>query len=237
MSNFIISLSDAENIVENFQDKIPAVENIVQYGGIIDLNSLPFLNNPPLVYKGLMAWFGLNEQNELVLFFEDDVFYDPNNLPKKPSKQNLIESDRLIRKEYLGTILNGRIQNLSVPEVILNKKDKITPYGQVISAIKKFENLFPKDPAGQPFNKYPFGFFENDQIEDFSIFMNQSDLKYLSYFFAYDDKVIYHAQTNRIRIVLVGLNSKGSPIINGRLEAGYSDGILLQNSWPPPPNS
>ena len=236
MSNFIIPLQDAESLVENFQIKTPNEDPRVKFGGIINIESLPFIKNPPLVYKGFMAWFGLNLQDELVLFFEDDVYYNPNNLPTKPSKSHLLESDRIISKGFLGNRPNRRIQDLSVPSVILDRKDKLTPYGQVISCINRFKNHFPSDQAGKPLNKFPFGFFENDTIVDFSIFLNQPNLKYIAYFFGFDDSKPEYVATNRIRIVLAGLSDQGI-LLSKKDESNLNDGVLLQYSWPPPPNS
>ncbi|WP_297338537.1 hypothetical protein [Algoriphagus sp.] len=236
MNNFIIPLQQAEGLVENFQVNIPKEDPVVQFGGIIDVESLPYIKNPPLIYKGFMAWFGLNQRDELVLFFEDDVYYDPNNLPTKPSKSSLLESDRIINKGYLGTSPNRRIQDLSVPSMVLGRKDKFTPNSQVISAINRFKNLFPLDSNRKPFNNYPFGFFENNTIVDFSIFLNQPNLKHIAYFFGYNDLNPEYIATNRIRIVLAGLSDKGV-LLPSYNEANMEDRVLLQYSWPPPPNS
>lgn len=84
----------------------------------------------------------------------------------------------------------------------------------------------PYDDEGKLFNKYPLGFFENEFDKDVETFLAQTDLTYVKYFYGYDDSSPHHKETNRIRIVLICVDSKGNCFVPSLLK---TEPLILQN--------
>lgn len=243
MSDFIISWQTCEFLLENFQLEIPDKNKKYECGGIISLSSLPSYQRKFLGYRGLMAWFGLTKNNKLKLFFEDDVSYDPNKAPCTPgtpiclpNHENLVESKRILERKNLGLETNKKLRGFNLRDVG-NKQDSKSPKDTIVNdAINKFRNEFPKKDNNE-FNKYPYAFFEVEiQGGDVNNFLKQTGLSEIAYFFGYDDSDPDYFDTNRIRVILVGLNQ------NGEILTPTKDGVdltkevmILQNSWPPNP--
>lgn len=243
MSDFIITWQTCEFLLENFQLEIPDKNKKYECGGIISLSSLPSYQRKFLGYRGLMAWFGLTKNNKLKLFFEDDVSYDPNKAPCTPgtpiclpNHENLVESKRILERKNLGLETNKKLRGFNLKDVG-NKHDSKSPKDTIVNdAIIKFKKDFPKE-NGNEFNKYPYAFFEvESQGGDVNSFLNQDGLSKIAYFFGFDDSSPAYINTNRIRVILVGLNENGDILVQKNVRGGLNKEIMiLQNSWPPNP--
>lgn len=238
MSEFLIEIEDAERIVRNFHEKVPQFGGLTCFGGVLNPSSLlqesgKSDNIDPKSFRGFYFWFGLNEKEELTLYFETGLEYDPSNLPKEPTKEFLFTSSRLISKEYLGSQV-GFIRGARIPEEILGKDDFQVSKELVKNAIQRFNEKFPKDSKGESFNKFPFGFYEINRFEDFNKFIKQDDLNQIAYIFAFNESHSGYFETNRIRVVLVGIDSNGT-LLGGKKSSDLVKSICLQYSWPPKP--
>lgn len=242
MFEFLIEVEEAEKIVKNFHEKVPQFGGLTCFGGVLTPSSWLHENGKPenidpKSFLGFYFWFGLNENDELTLYFETGLEYDPSNLPKEPTKEFLFTSSRMITKEYLGSQDGFLIRGTRIAEEILSKNDFQVSKREVIEAIRRFKEKFPKDSKGESFNKFPFGFYETNRFGDFSRFSNQSGLRSIGYLFAFDESKQVYIQTNRIRVVLIGIDINGNLLSNSNLGNLTQKFIILQTSWPPPPSS
>jgi hypothetical protein len=231
MDGYRISKEDANKMIEGFKTQFSSKGNGILAGGIIEPSSL--YEASLIDFFGSMAWFGYDRE-ELYLYFEKNARYDPDNLPKFPVSNFLSKSNRPIRISEIG-ISSSPLNSLKLNvENVESRDDQITR-GDVISSVNQFKNNFPKDQEGKDYNKYPFGFFENRVNQDVLEFLSQEGLNSVAYFFGYDDTTPYYVSTNRIRIVLTGVRTNGTLILQKNIGGVIEDAILLQKSWPPPP--
>lgn len=244
MKPFEITKQHAEYLLENYKSKIPLTKLTYKYGGIISVSSLPSYKMNFDNYKGLMAWYGLNNKNQLILLFEDNVWYDPENPPCSinnpdclPENEELIESKRILKNKNFGKKKNERLKGFNL-DGIGNEKDEFPSKEEgVKDAIEKFKKSFHRDSQNEKFVKYPYAFFMKDDEGDVYKFLQQDGLVNIAYFFGFDDSDNAHKMTNRIRVVLIGLDGNGKFLKKkeGKEELLSEDGMILQNSWPPNP--
>jgi hypothetical protein len=221
MSNYKIGFKEASRLVLNFltQKRLVDYANKKSLGGILYKENLI---KEGFEYFGLMAWFCWYVDIPF-LAFEQGKF-DPENPSREPNGE-LFKSENLF-------LYNGGVFAQDVEDFIANPIDtsKLVPNTK-ISKIDAIELLggIPSDRKGRIFNQYPFSFFENHTDRDVEDFLKQDDLAFVKYYYGFDDSKPEFEISNRIRVILVGVNSKGNSILTG------PDSIILQHSWPPPP--
>jgi len=235
------NLKDAAWLIYAFLKK-PKLYTIASHeaiGGTINKNifynggSLIY-NGGSLIYYGSMGWYCRNvEGGNYPKFFLalEDGEYNPDDVPKIPN------SDILFYPKHTFTFNKKEFSETDVFDMLRNDQfalegDSEIPKNQVI----KFLGNKPLDPSRKKFNQYNCSFFENRNVlnPDVSDFLNIPNMVAIRYYFGFDDSDISHIQSNRIRIILIGVDKDGkniAPENNLTVESNF----LLQNSWPPPP--
>ncbi len=243
MPSYRINTQLAISLVEAFvnQQELKSVATSKAMGGTINKISLfgrpkiasifklkmAMLIQPPELYNGNMAWFCWNEfeLNSLPSFFlafEQNDSYETNPVPRYPDMRELMMpmSSFSYNEENVGYLLSNHQLDPS------QYNDVVVPRRDVMQYVQNFNDRGPDDANGK-FNKYPFAFFENEKSGDVQQFLNQPDIQFVRYYFGYDAKFI---TSNRIRIILVPVDSNGQNIFNDKAST-----VILQHSWPPPP--
>ncbi|WP_194976515.1 hypothetical protein [Aquiflexum lacus] len=236
--SYEISPNDAAWLVYNFM-KQPALCEIGSkeaIGGIIEKSTLMDPNKEDMLpFKGTMAWFCRNEDPNLelpkcFLAFEQGE-YRPERVPGRPKKKTLLYSDKIIlcdkpqitEKDILDLILDSNPVHKSEDKEI------------DVDTVRKLRTKFGKDPRGRKFNRYYCSFFENEGVinEEVKNLVKNADVEYIKYFFGYDNSHKKYFSSNRIRLILMGYNSNG--LLFKNIDFREKSGLILQNSWPPPP--
>lgn len=235
MDTYKISLDKATALVLAFINR-PELKSIAfeeAIGGTVFAESIK--KPAGILYEGSMGWYcrnttGIKEYPKLFMAFEDSV-YDPTNVPKEPIGEELIYSGRTF-------VYSGRIDSQSVRDMLSLDRYPLVPDQKIPkSDLMNFLTQMPMDHNQKPFNKFKCSFFENrgaDGRRDVDEFLDHQDLVAVRYYFGYDESDVYYFDSNRIRVVMIGVDREGRnilPIVGLR---EISDG-MLQNSWPPPP--
>ncbi|WP_192345903.1 hypothetical protein [Algoriphagus sp. Y33] len=226
---FKISLSDANSLVDCFLKEFQG-SKFQTIGGVINKSS--FINMPFVPFKGTMCWFGLEGENKLKLFFEPNVDYIPTDVPFYPISEDLWDPFFLLDQSMISAPGGGNPINNIKFTISQGVGDTIISRKNCLNHIADFSWKFPKNGI-ERYNNYSLGFFETNNFPEVSGFLNSSEVHYIAYFFGLDMSPHYKG-SNRIRIILVGLDSKGNmllPAKNDSIEEPY----LLQYSWPPKP--
>lgn len=189
------------------------------------------------VNQGVLLWYcfrgGANP--ELFLALEHLNEYDPHNLPRRPVSNELTlpstifysnsavgRNEESIR-DYLRTATGDQSQWNTAPA------EEINAY--VISA----DSLFGiyRDAQGERYNNYMFGFFSARHEAAFEAFVESAgENGYIRYYFGYDER----DRPNRVRIILMAVDSRGINQSMARINDGDGGGSM-QRSWPPPPEN
>lgn len=189
------------------------------------------------IFSGLLFWFCLDQSipnvNRLYLAVEPmyDFTYPKgqtefDNTKWEPSLEKLlIPCQYFIKSIYRNS--SKEIENLL--KIHTNTDFEKTEYleNKIINDDSiKFKNSFFNQ-----FQTYPFAYFISEEHGNryFENFFNSGAVKYVRYYFGFDDGDF----PNKIRLILVPVDGGGKNINNTSI---YSD-YLLQKSWPPPPNS
>lgn len=187
--------------------------------------------------QGVLLWycFRAGQNPELFLALEHLESYDPHNVPRKPISTSLTLPSTIFRaspatmnsedaiREYLRTASGD------LPTWTTASAETINRY--VISA----DSLFGvhRDPYGERYNNYMFGFFSVLHEAAFQAFVESAgENGYIRYYFGYDER----DRPNRVRIILMAVDAKG----NNQAMARVTDdggGGSMQRSWPPPPDN
>lgn len=233
-----INFDEAVKLVHNFlhQSGLPDIAKDKAIGGIMHKASLQ-KKNPSIVFQGQMAWFCMpNDTNstypKFFLAFEDGE-YDCANVPSGPKSEKLMFSRELLNfsqeKPSIVDVRNFLNSGFNIPR---NPDESISR--EDCKAMRSHVGL---DSSGNHYNKYFCGFFENRGLvsDEYSKFIDNPDLKYVAYFFGFDDSTDDYKNTNRIRIILMALDGNGQ-LVQEASELTSAPRIL-QASWPPPPNN
>ncbi|WP_373497719.1 hypothetical protein [Aquiflexum sp.] len=233
-----ISLAKAVQLIYSFllQPKLHQLGTDVAIGAILDKDSLK-QRKPAIDFFGSMSWFCRNQDSgngfpKLFLAFEDGV-YDIAMVPTQPKNPELVYSTRHLKfpKGVISEnlIMNYLENNLNVP----HSNDLIIPKSKVI----EFRSKIEKDLIGWNYNRYYCSFFENRGIvsNEFNELLANKDVKDVAYFFGYDQSELKYYKSNRIRVILMGLDVQGKPVALN--EPLIESPTILQASWPPPPNT
>lgn len=117
-------------------------------------------------------------------------------------------------------------------------KSPLVPQAEVRIQVEDFMQIllptFDPDPAR--LQKYSFSFF-GEMSEDFQIrkLLAQPGVAGVRYYFGYEEKDEYGMEiNNKIRVILVAIDQYGNNVLGDR---GDDDDIMIQRSFPPPPQS
>ncbi len=190
-------------------------------------------------YYGTMGWMCRNNGNEkfpkFFLALEDGK-YNIGNVPGSPQSETLacpnhtFKYEREVNEANVVEMLKQDTHGLDKTKIENLKDDKID-WKSVVSFIYKI----PSDPIGNLYNWYPCSFFENrgKVNNDITDFMGDDRIRAVRYYFGYDDSDKSYFDSNRIRIILIGVDENGKNIIPEDRKVATSS--LLESSWPPPP--
>jgi hypothetical protein len=230
MSDYRIISSQAIILIERFIAKLRPEENNIPLGGTILKSTLhpKALNSD----SGSMSWYCWSEDQRKYpkLFLAFEQFDGYNTIGEIPAPQSLKLKRATNIFWYAGQSAEDIIERQHIdPNAYVDVEIDRDGAEGVIELKNEFLKNSPRDDSGKnPLNKYPYSFFENKTNPQLQEFINQPDLEYVRYYFGYDDVADHHKETNRIRIILVGVDASGTNLAE-------SKAILLQNSWPPPP--
>lgn len=229
-----ISLQKAARLVYSFlmQPNLEKIGRLEAIGGVIHKSTLKGLG---LTYNGSMSWFCRNTGNEkgypkCFLAFED-AEYDLGNVPRIPKRDKLTFSHLPImyKEQEISEkkVLNLLLKKVRIPKGLEGEiaKDKVI----------EFLSDFGEDPIHRNYNRYYCSFFENrGQLnDDMKELVDNPSVQYIKYFFGYDASHAKYYQSNRIRVILIGYSSSDRLISLKQLDE--RSGLILQDSWPPPP--
>jgi hypothetical protein len=231
--HYKISYNDAVKLIEGFinQPNLLEIGKNQAIGGTVGKEAIKKSN--AINYKGCMAWYCSHTQNlsdfpKFFLAFEDGQ-YNPENVPDNPSSDSLFYPLDTIKYDFEKVSKNN-------VELMLNSEK--TPWKSDGKIDKKtVEDLIkniPSDMNGNLYNRYKCSFFENQRVLNMDIekFLSNPELDAVRYYFGYDEGDDYK-KSNRIRIILIGVDKEGKNILpENKEEETY---FILQNSWPPPP--
>jgi len=210
-------------------------------GGVLHKSSLATTSLETMkksdIYYGCMSWFCRNTDinNNFPAFFLafEEGEYDIEKVPNVPKNEKLVYSSHSIlykqnsvSKREVSDFLKNGLSISPDPEKVLDKSDCVRMLSQVAL-----------DKSGKPYNKYYCSFFENKGFTsyEFSDLLNDPQTEYIAYLFGYDDSTQFYKDTNRVRVILMGLTANGKPV--ALQESLNNSSSILQHSWPPPPNS
>lgn len=241
MTNFRITPEQAIQLVKGFTTdaSLSKVAKSTSMGGTINLlsiygrpkisalakiNEVSFLT-PPKLFNGVMAWTCWNDFDipglpSFFLAFEvNDSYLDSARVPF-PDMRELMRPSHVFNHggEAIDIMMAGHQTD---PKLIV---DYVITRQEVMQYCQNYESRGPSDSSGA-FNKYPYGFFENESSNDVSDFLAQPDITFIRYYFGFDPAL---TTSNRIRLILVPVDKYGKNIFNDKA-------VLLQHSWPPPP--
>jgi hypothetical protein len=230
--SFQISLEHAAWLIYAFlrQPDLNKIATNEAIGGTIDKT---IFTPPQLSYKGGMAWYCRNYKNDPAFpsFFIaiEDGEYDIGNVPVTPKSSKLVYSNATFA-------YTRKVDEANVMDMLRTDKRALVPDGQINSIdVTRFLYGLPNDPVGRPYNFYPCSFFENRVNYEVSQFVSANpDIVAVRYYFGYDDSDKSYFTSNRIRIILIGVNANGENILP-MIAQSQASTEMLQNSWPPPP--
>jgi len=214
--NHLISFQKAETLVNRFVSDAVLSQVAVNWalGGTIDKNHLQ-LPNPP---TGVMAWFCLDQStsgNYLPFFLAFEKFsnFSTNPYPSQPANSNLYAAKSQFTYspgEPVGDLLRTHKETLANPisEDLKN--------AEVIDLTNSFKQNFPMNSNNEKFNEEPLAFFSNEippgeTSSDWDQFISQPNMAAIRYYFGYEPI----ETINKIRVIMVGVNSQGANMISG----------------------
>ncbi len=213
--NHLISFQKAETLVNSFVSDAILSQVAVNWalGGTIDKNHLQ-LPNPS---TGVMAWFCLDQStsgNYLPFFLAFEKFsnFTTNPYPSQPANSNLYVAKSQFTYspgEPVGDLLKTHKETLANP---ISEDLKNT---EVVDLTNSFKQNFPMDSNNEKFNEEPLAFFNNDKpsnggASEWDQFIGQPNMAAIRYYFGYDAT----EPINKIRVIMVGVNSEGANMIS-----------------------
>lgn len=245
MSEYRINTDYAESMIKSYCQEMGGKAISQTLGGQISKNGFLGGREEKFVptYKGVMAWFCLEESGELFLAFEEFDKYDKKKEASIIRWDTIFSSKKLIRSyEVFGIPKLGLNKDINIlemkPEFI--RRTQVEEEGELsIWQVWTRKNRFISDYKPEKVkvrygNRYPYGFFENEINSDIRDFLAQDGLEKVRYYFGIDSENQAYNKTNAIRIILVGVDKEGKNLIG--TEKNRSP-IILQKSWPPPPDT
>ena len=229
-TSYKISLDDAADLILAFI-KEPGLSNLAHAEAIGGTVSKEAVRGLDLIYKGYMSWYCRNPEGgnfpKLFMAFEDGE-YEIANVPENPRLINLAYSGSTFVYENQPTIQSVK-QMLLTDSRPLKEDKKISN-----QEVSRLINNMPKDGAGINYNEYPCSFFENRGVlnNDMDDLLTEKVVA-VRYYFGYDNDPKYK-DSNRIRIIMIGVDENGKNILTGESPA-IATSEIVQNSWPPPP--
>jgi hypothetical protein len=183
--------------------------------------------------SGVLLWFCFKggAKPELFLALEQLKQYDPANLPQLPINPNLTRPQNPFKNtngtqhspaDLVTFLKNHSVKtNTSIPIKNLLVKKYVESFDSLMNQIL--------DGNNKRYNDYNFSFFEENAAKNLKTLVDQAGSNgFVRYYFGFDEL----EKPNRIRVILVSVNSAGKNIttINGQ------NALIVQKSWPPPPN-
>jgi hypothetical protein len=244
MPGYRITFDEAVKLVSNFVKELNPKQNKIPLGGTIEKDSLygktKTLKFSRTLFKGNMAWMCWNEPSIgnypkfFLAFEENDSYLDGAEVPFPDMTELMMPSNIF---GYNNEIITDLISDHFIDIHTTSYRDALIDRdSEVLDLVQNFKDNGPKDQNKQPYNKYPYGFFKNS-TNDIVDFLRQPDIAFVRYYFGFDDTTQYHKETNRIRIILIGVDKDGKNITPTGARATRTDVVMLQKSWPPPPDN
>ena len=237
--SFKITLVEATELVQNYVTRFdlgsadPKVPNIL--GGTINKNSIKGV--PPTekaeesgrLYTGSMAWFCLNNYGvegfpEFFLAFEENDQYEKEQDIRYPDSPVLMCPTVAAVFEYEGQAIASLLKNHQ------RTPPRLVDMPIIRSSVRQFCGNFSSKKLFSDENKFPYGFFENNEINDIDELLLKPEVKYLRYYFGRDPI----KTTNKIRVIIIGVDEKGRNLAPQNEHALTDDDyFIIQKSWPP----
>lgn len=233
-----ISFDEAVKLIHDFlqQPTLRGLATRTSIGGIIHKESLHQQKSLAEFY-GKMFWFCENPKTEskfpkIFLAFEDGA-YDTSNVPSEPLNERLTYSKNIIQYN------EGSFDEAAVREFLTKGFGRPTYHDEEISKADCASMLshVANDETGKPYNRYFCSFFEYSGFlsDDYSRLISHPEVAYVAYLFGFDDSSKEYIESNRVRLILAGLDSAGVPIAQQTRGLNDDSGTMLQHTWPPPP--
>ena len=233
--SYRISLDKAVEYISAFVDMVKPHEKGIPLGGTIHKEGFWGQEKKGMFDTGNMAWFCMSSSLEyprLFLAFEENVMYSQDREIPEPYSETL---------QYAKSVFG--YQNENIRDLLLNHR--IDPKnnllrGQEISKEKVVEmkrSFTAGISLGEdrfPLNRFPYGFFENTRNQEIVNFTASKEMEYVRYYFGYDDSTDELNRSNRIRVIVVGVNANGKNLVP-EMDDPANPPTILQKSWPPPP--
>ncbi|MBN7813106.1 hypothetical protein J0A68_19280 [Algoriphagus sp. H41] len=230
--SYRISLEEAAKLILAFLNERNLID-LARNEAIGGTVSEAAIRGVGLEYFGCMGWYCRDNSGrfpKLFMAFEDGS-YKVGDVASEPRATTLF---------YPASTFtySGRIDYDSVVDMLLSQQMPLSiPPDKEIDKddVSFLLHNFPTDENEVPYNKFRCSFFENRGFvnRDVMDFLGYTGLKAVRYYFGYDESDS-HKESNRIRIVLVGVDDEGKNIITAEAPTTNTPRIL-QNSWPPPP--
>lgn len=222
-----ISLDSASLLVSNILN-IPALNKVVSsyaLGGTFPVKSFRVLPEN----SGIILWSCVTEGKnpELFLALEQLKSYDTARLPKSPASQSLMRPQFLFKNAMTAPYTAASARKFIEGHTITKNGELPITNGEVVNGMDGFNLLMGTMP--ERYNKYPFSYFRESEDGTFKQFLDQAgENGFVRYYFGFNET----EKVNLIRVILVAVDAAGKNItsING------GEALILQRSWPPPPN-
>ena len=249
-----ISYPQAANYLDQLKD--PLLINLfsIYTGGTFDLKPIKKWikhgeNGKPL--SGLMFWNCLLDyqvtKKYLVVMepkfgfdYDSELKLNPDIKTWRPITSNLICPGHEFKDDLYSLPLSEKLERI-MNHKFKKEKDDTAPNFDINKAIDQFMN----DALLSKINQTPFSYFSADtsiklspgiQKNYLGLFVGQKNFKYVRFYFGYDDST----QPFHLRMILVPTWKSGQNVVTPifKKEKKLRDGtILLQKSWPPPPDT
>jgi hypothetical protein len=188
-------------------------------------------------FKGVMAWFctkGLFGNNPFLVFEKKtNEFVFPSTIAEllalEPTSDHLISANHRFGNSF----------NREPRAFLIGHQDSgpSTNLGEGRRFVPGYLKKFLKKDAFRNLQSVAVGYLDNGQKgEDyFGQFLNQipDGISYIRYYFGFDSDV----KLNKIRFFLVAVDQSGKNITSINKAGITQDAIILQKSWPPPPDT
>jgi hypothetical protein len=198
-------------------------------------------------FSGLMFWFCVNETLGILDFsivmepkfdfdYNVELGKNPNIKKWRPTSPNLLYLPGQSFGENIYDLnYENKLNKLKSHELQIFNGDVNAEIVSVNNGIEQFLN----DSRFRLFNSSPFSYFnETDwdrniprhKIDFFKLFFGQSNsIKFIRYYLGFDSS----ENPYNVRLIIVPVGSGGKNFVKFQKEKS----VLLQYSWPPPPNS
>lgn len=249
-----ISYSKAANYLDQMKDPLLRTFFSIYTGGTFDLKPIKkWMNDGDggEPFSGLMFWnclldFQIGKKFLVVLEpkfgfdYSSELKLNPDIKKWRPSSSNLFCPGQEFKEDFYSLSLSEKLDRLKNHKIKKEKDDQMPNFN-----VKEAIDLFMTEPLLSKINQTPFSFFSADEIiqspnsrkeKYLDLFVRQKNFKYVRFYFGYDNST----QPFHLRMILVPTWGSGRNVVTPISEKGkkLKDGtLLLQKSWPPPPDS